>query len=167
MLDTVATVATVIGLPLTLAGLYFTWRQVRQATSIVQATQSAVTATQAQLRHNHLLVLLPQLPEIERDIERSVYLNNTELVIHHLSVWRRSASQMRGLLVSTGWTDEGLLVAIQESIAMAADAKLTLQSSTKPLATVTKRAQARISIVTNATGTLAGTLAGQAEVGSS
>ena len=63
---------SVIGLPLTLLGLFLTWQQARNASTAAQAAEKAVSRTERQIRASQILVLVPQLRSTVAELETAI-----------------------------------------------------------------------------------------------
>jgi hypothetical protein len=121
----------VIGFPLTLWGLWFTWAQAKQATSAAVATEKAVQETQQRLQANQLLVLIPQLRLIFSELGVAIEDNNRMLAKRQLDYWRGQASYLHGILSGAYPGEQELLTLLQQSIGIASSAGTSLLESNK------------------------------------
>jgi hypothetical protein len=117
---------TVVAIPVAAVGFALTIWQIVRTRRAVDAARAAVSDVQRTLARNHLLVLLPQLQRVEQDLEVAIGNSDIGLVGSYLGTWRWQAGQLRGLLQADATTNKRLLRAIQQSIALAATAKLDL-----------------------------------------
>jgi hypothetical protein len=106
--------------PLTLAGLYLTWRQAREASDAAKAAREAVQRTQEQIRAKQLMVLIPQLMWIASEIDSAIEVENMPLVRRYLHNWRLQAGNVNGLLLAADSSEVALATAVNNSVSMAA-----------------------------------------------
>lgn len=110
---------TVVGLPLTLLGLYLTWWQAKKATSAAAAARRAVSRTEQQLRVNQLLALVPQLRWTVEELDAAIQDKNSELVQGKLKAWRWQAQNIHGILSEASPSEKQILTLLQESVVLA------------------------------------------------
>lgn len=135
----------VIGLPLTLFGLWLSWRQARAAASSAEAARNAVYQTQRQLTSKYVQLLVPQLAWISNDLSAAIEEDNVRLVKYHLDNWRRHANNVHGLLSEDSDAEKSLRVIIMSSVSLARVARNGLARPAKqPLARRCVRAQEAI-----------------------
>ncbi len=120
--DWVGLAIAMVGMPLTLLGLWLTWKQARDAKDAAQAAQLAVKRTQSQLRANQLMVVVPQLRWIALELDAAIETGNIALTRRFLGNWRSQAGQVKGILSKAANTDPQLLTNIGQSISLAASA---------------------------------------------
>lgn len=110
----------VAAFPLTLAGLFFTWRQARKASNSAEAARQAVQSTQQQIRAKQLMVLIPQLLWIASEIDSAIEIENIPLVRRYLHNWRLQAGNVNGILLAADPNEIELATALNNSVSMAA-----------------------------------------------
>jgi hypothetical protein len=120
-----------VGLPLTLAGLYLTWRQARDASNTARATRNAVQRTQQQIRVQQLMVLIPQLMWTAAEIDSAIELDNFSLVRRYLNNWRRQAGNVHGILLAANPEELDTARDVNTSISMASIAEEILLKGSK------------------------------------
>jgi hypothetical protein len=111
---------TVGGFPLTLAGLYVTWHQAREASSAANAARRAVQRTQQQIRANQLMVLVPQLTWIANEVDWAIERENFDVVRRFLNSWRHHAGNVHGILMAQAPNESEILKVLMQSIGLAA-----------------------------------------------
>lgn len=111
---------TIAGFVLTLAGLYLTWRQARDATGAANAASRAVQRTQKQIRSNQLMVLIPQLTWIANEVDWAIERENFDVVRRFLNSWRQHAGNVHGILMAQAPNESEILKMLRHSIGMAA-----------------------------------------------
>ena len=136
-------------IPLQIVGFTIAIWQIRKTRKAADAAKEAVLGAELQIGSNLLLVILPQLTQIEGNLEWSISNANRNAVVHYLGSWRWQAGQVRGHLERHGEGDEAFLTLLQTSIATAADTKLELQD---PKADLMKRTRAALKSIAEVTG---------------
>jgi hypothetical protein len=142
----------VIGFPLTLLGLYFTWWQAKGASDTAKATQVAVLRTQSQLRANQLLVFVSQLRYVVSELDLAIAGDDPDKARAKLDEWRWSAGHIRGILIGADPGQEQISTQIQESIALASLASTSLlkgTNQTKTIFAVCSTARTAISVASD------------------
>lgn len=122
---------SVVGLLLTLAGLYLTWRQARNASKTATATRKAVLRTQQQIRVQQLMVLIPQLMWTAAEIDSAIEMEDFPLVRRYLNNWRRQAGNIHGILLAANPHELETAREVNASIGMASIAERILLKSSK------------------------------------
>ncbi|MFF2605822.1 hypothetical protein [Arthrobacter koreensis] len=138
-------------IPLQIAGFAIAYWQIAKAKNAATAAKEAAARTEKQIGANLLLVVLPELNQIETNLEWAVGQADRNATIHYLASWRWQAGQLRGHLMRQGGVDDKLLTQIQQSIATAADTKLALSDTS---ADVAKRCRAALKSIAHVTGTV-------------
>jgi hypothetical protein len=110
----------IVGFVLTLAGLYVTWRQAREATSAASAASRAAQRTQEQIRTKQLMVLVPQLTWIANEVDWAIEREGFDVVRRFLNSWRHQAGNVHGILMTQAPNEGDILKALMASISMAA-----------------------------------------------
>jgi hypothetical protein len=117
---------TVITGPLALLGIGLAWLQLRRTADATEATKEAVERTARGLALYQLLGLLPQLHQHESDLDAAVEAKDGRRAVEVLNQWRRTGTEVRGLLDSRTDTEEELITMLQESFTEAYQAKSRL-----------------------------------------
>ena len=123
----------VVGFPLTLVGLYLTWRQARDATASAEAAKRAVQSTQQQIRAKQLMVLIPQLMWIASEIDSAIERGQLPIVRRYLNNWRMQAGNVNGILLAANPDEFTLATALNNSVSMAATTERHLMSRIKDI----------------------------------
>jgi len=134
----------VTGFALTLLGLFVTWRQAKSAADSAEAARQAVTRTEAQIRSNQLLVLIPQLRWVAAELDAAIDGNESIWTRRYLDSWRWHASNIRGLLSVADSEQKKILRALQDSVSQAANAGDQLRSGKAPVSDATRLARTHI-----------------------
>ncbi|KQR06433.1 hypothetical protein ASF74_03425 [Arthrobacter sp. Leaf145] len=142
-----------LAVPLQLVGFGIAYWQIFKTRSVAVAARDAAKRTEEQIGGNLLLLILPQLVQIETNLEWSVSRIDRHAAMHYLGSWRWQAGQLSGHLARQDDSQE-MLALIQASIAMAADTKLALQDEKSDVARRCKSAQKTIAAVTGKLGEL-------------
>ena len=133
-------------------GFGFAFWQLSKTKTAALAAERAALGAENQIGSNLLLVVLPQLTQIETHLEWAVSRGDRDAVIHYLGAWRWQAGQVRGHLLRRDDPALDFITKIQSSIATAADTKLLLQDVTTDVVKRSKSAQKSISAVTGMVG---------------
>lgn len=148
--------ADVSSVPGLLVGFAITIYQVKRTRRTAEAAAAAAKAAQAAISRSNVLALIPQLERIEEDIAEAIRNTDNDNVSFSLLAWRRKASQVRGLLEVAGLTERRHLVAIQDSITLAMEARTELLGSgSSDMFDPAKAALRAISRVTDELGAMA------------
>jgi hypothetical protein len=110
---------SVTGLPLALIGLYFTWRQARNAANSAEAVQKAVTTTERKIRSKQLMVLIPQLRWTVAELENAIASKNHEAARRQLDSWCSQVANMQGILTASDPEEVGIRRVLQKSVGLA------------------------------------------------
>jgi hypothetical protein len=121
----------VAGFTLTLAGLYLTWLQARQASNSANAARRAVQRTQQQIRANQLMVLIPQLMWTASEIDSAIEIEDFPLVRRYLNNWRRQAGNVHGILLAADPDEVEIATELNISVSMAAITERALMTRPK------------------------------------
>jgi hypothetical protein len=149
---------TIVTGPLALVGIWLAWLQLRRTADATEATKEAVEKTARGLAIYQLLALIPQVQQQEADLDVAVKLGDESRALEVLNHYRRTATEIRGLLDSRPTDDDGLLDLMQESFTDAFQAKRRLMAGTSDLAGATLDVSQSIAEVSVRIGTLAGQL---------
>ena len=139
-------------IPLQVLGFGLAFWQIGKTRKAANAAKTAALGAQSQIASNLLLVVLPQLNQIESNLEWAIGNSNRTAVVHYLGSWRWQAGQVRGHLERQGQEDEDFLALLQSSIATAADTKLAIQNPATDLTKHTRAALRSIAAVTGLVG---------------
>lgn len=142
-----------VAIPLQLIGFGIAYWQIVKTRNVAAAARDSAKRTEEQIGSNLLLIVLPQLVQIETNLEWSVSRSDRHSAIHYLGSWRWQAGQLRGYLARQQESAE-ILDLIQNSIAIAADTKLALQDQNADVPKRCKSAQKTIASVTGKLGEL-------------
>jgi hypothetical protein len=120
--DWLSVFGILIGLPLTLVGLYYAWKQAKDAKEVAQATQDAIRHTERQIQERQLLLLIPQLRMISSHLDEAITTGSAQLARQHLETWRANVTHVRGILGSADSDRQDLQREMQHSVALASAA---------------------------------------------
>ena len=134
---------SVVGLPLALIGLYLAAIQLRKTTQAANAARDAVREAERHLADNHLLLLIPRLVQVARDLQSSVERNQREPARTCLTDWREAAVQVRTLVERQGGYGP-LIERIDKAVALVASAEDGLHEEGRDAANATRHVRDRI-----------------------
>lgn len=134
------------------------WQLYKTKSAALAAKESAEQA-RSRVRQINLVSLLPQLHQIESEIQRAVRSGSEEILIYWLSAWRWQASETRSYLDEKRVPEKRLMRELQASIAAAADVHVFLarEGGGDGLADVTAILHRSIAKVTGQLGGLSAT----------
>lgn len=115
-----------LGDALSIAGLAVAIYQIFRTGRIVTATHRSVERTAQQLGVYTLLLLVPELSLIEHQLDAAAMQDNRDEVKRLLREWQTRASELRGLLRTEPVAAEDLASLVQDSIALATQAKVSV-----------------------------------------
>ncbi|MCI4657555.1 hypothetical protein [Cryobacterium zhongshanensis] len=141
-------------IPLAIVGFLIALQQISKTRDAAEAAKDAAEAATKHIGSNLLLVVLPQLVQIETNLEWAVGRGDRNAAIHYLGAWRWQAGQVRGHLMTKKSPHAEFLAQLQTSIAIAADTKLALQDPAADIPRRTKSVQKMIALVTGMVGEL-------------
>ena len=150
-------ISTIAGIPLALIGFAVTiWQLVKTRGAAVAARLAAEKATK-NINRTTLLMLVPQLMNVEGELDEAVRRGNLDLTLISLRTWRSQATQVRGLLDLVAPGDNvKVLRAIQSSVSAAVSVKSRLtEVPNEDLGIITRQARKTIAAVTSELGALA------------
>jgi len=151
----------VSGLILTVIGFLFTFEQLRRTKRVAKATQDTVYRATDRVRYNQLLVLLPQLQNLEPELDNAVTDDNGSMAARTLVRWNQLGSQVEGIL-STMPGYEDLASNLKIACDAAATAKGQLVDEVGLVKDVTREVRTSISNQLVALGGVLGSIATQA-----
>jgi hypothetical protein len=143
--------ATVVGFPVAIVAAVFAGLQLRVASQQSKAaetaplaSQRAVERTERHLADNHLLLWVPKLEQVARNLEAAARSDRRDATMVHLTEWRETATHVRTLVERDGDRPE-LIAKLQTAVAMILSAKddLVADSST-PAAEATRHVRTAI-----------------------
>ncbi|MEA2580713.1 MAG: hypothetical protein QOE83_1605 [Actinomycetota bacterium] len=130
----------------------------KTAVDIGRETQAAVDRATRHIAANQLLLTLPALLALARDLDAAISDKDLSKARLALVSWHTEASQVRGLLKGMDWGDEQLLKKLANSTKVAAATKGALLSGSIDLVKDTESARTAIEGVCERMGELAGRL---------
>lgn len=95
------------GLPVTVVGFWLAIAQLRKTTNAAIATKNAVESANKRMLYNHLLVLLPQLRNLEADLDGAISIADRVGAIKALVAFSHAANQIASLLETEPETSLG------------------------------------------------------------
>jgi hypothetical protein len=114
---------SIIGLFITVVGFALTiWQLVRTANASEESVK-AIKRTEQRMALNHLLVLLPQLQNIENDLDHAIEVNDRNWAIRTLVTCKNVASEVAALLEDQDSVDQQVVAALVSTSKIAATAK--------------------------------------------
>jgi hypothetical protein len=135
---------SVIGFAITLAGLWFTWKQARDARGAAEAASEAVDQVLEKVKENQISSQIGQLRWIVTSLDDAIKGDEASVARLLLSNWRHAIGQVGGMLRDDPMIDESVLVRIQESVGLAASANSALVRGGRTVARSCE--QARVAI---------------------
>lgn len=148
----------IASLAVALAGFPLAIWQIRKSVKASEAARTAVEATSSRHVSNQLLILVPELLLIDRDLGEAIENNERSDVLRLLVQWRHRASQVRGILIGVDRITPNVISQLANSAALATMAKQSLQNSSTSIVKATKRASAAISSACNEISAISGEL---------
>lgn len=161
-MDTFQDWLALIGFVLTIVGFGLTFWQLRRTKRVAEATQETVYKATDRVRYNQLLVLLPQLQNLEPELDTAVREDDSRVAARTLVRWNQLASQVRGILSTMGVEYEETALDLTKSCEAAASAKGDLVDETGLVKDVTKEARALMASLSTALGGILGSISTQA-----
>lgn len=117
------------GLVATVVGLYFAIGQIREAKRSADRARDAVEAAERRMALNHLLVVLPQVRILERDLDRAIEDGDRLAAMRALGTYSHVASEVSGLLREQGIVGHETIERLRQSAIAAGEAKRRLLDS--------------------------------------
>jgi hypothetical protein len=159
--------AGVVGTILTVIALGVAINQFRKTASIAQAAQAAVERAERQLASNRLLLVVPQLENLQLELEQAIETNSRSQARKVLLIWRREVSQLIGLLSARADLDQELIRSLNVFEEMATQALDNLQGNSRSVLTATKGLKHAIPEASSRLNRLVGQLSSSSEQESS
>jgi hypothetical protein len=127
---------TVVGFPLAISAFAVGWQQLREAKRqsvaaavAAQAAKTAIERTERHLADNHLLILVPELQLLRRDLDDAILGGRQQETIRYLGDWLSVASDVQAILQRRGASaPQQLIDDLQRSAKLTGDAKDNLIS---------------------------------------
>jgi hypothetical protein len=155
-ISVVGAILTFLGVVVAGQGIRLTYAQAKEAVTAAEATQKAVARVTKHLASNQLLLLLPQLLQIQEQLDGTT-VGNQDVEARALLVrWHHLASESIGLLTGMGWEDQDFLDRVKKSVALASKAKRVLLRGNKTVIEATEQVRAAMEDVCGEISTLAG-----------
>lgn len=142
-------ILSLIGLIVTVCGFAITiWQLVRTANASV-ATKKAIVIANQRMLLNHLLVLLPQLSNLEADLDTAILADDRPSATRALVQFSHAANQVAALLEANDLESEVDLVGeLRKSAQNASTNKSVIVGGvTRPLTSVLKTVSSEIGAV--------------------
>lgn len=162
-LGVVGTGLGVIGLIAAFVGLKWTYDQARdakdaakEAQTAAEAASAAVDRTQAQLRANLQLVLVPGLQRVSQELDDAIQRKSHSEARAALDRWRFQAGHVRGLLRREVPEPRQVIGLLGESVLLSSVASEELLAQAKPVLECCKEARRKIASACDAMTQLAG-----------
>jgi hypothetical protein len=144
--------------PLAVVGIALAWSQLRRTANAAEATQTAVERTARGMALYQLLILIPEMQQYEAALDAAVHAPDENRAIEILSSWRKTGTEVHGLLDSRPRKNPQLAVLLQESFVDAYTAKSDLLAGTSDLLHATAKVRETVGKVTVLLGLLSGQL---------
>jgi hypothetical protein len=151
-----------VGFILTILGFGLTFWQLYRTKRVAEATQDTVYRATDRVRYNQLLVLLPQLQNLEPELDNAVREDDGRIAARTLVRWNQLASQVEGILSTMGDEYVELAQNLKEACESAATAKGELVDEISLVKDVTRDVRKSISSLLVALGGILGSIATQA-----
>jgi hypothetical protein len=101
------------------------------ARDAAEAARASIQRTESHLADNHLLIYIPRLEQIVRELEIAVRSADVERTIAQLNEWRATAAQVRKLAEKQGGHDD-LVQKLQKAAGLVGAAKGDLVGRRRP-----------------------------------
>ena len=118
--------SAIASLPLALVGFGITIWQLLKTRTAAESAHAAAIKAMAQVSRMTLIGLLPQLRQIDDEMDRAIKEKATEPLRFWISQWKFQASQVRGHLAEHDREEAKLMRAIQASLSAASDLRQAL-----------------------------------------
>ncbi len=142
-----------LGLIVGVVAVIIAIRQNRKSASATEAAEEAGREAMAKMRNGFLLILIPQLGRIESGLDSAVRSSSHSLIADHLLEWPYYAGQLRGLLDDDEKSTK-IKISIQDSIALAARARVYMSTEEINLTLTMQEMQSAVAAVTAELGEL-------------
>lgn len=150
------------GFLLTIVGFGLTFWQLWRTKRVAEATQDTVYRATDRVRYNQLLVLLPQLQNLEPELDAAVREDDDRIAARTLVRWNQLASQVQGILSTMGPEYATSAEELMKACEAAASAKGELVDEGGLVKDVTRDVRTSISTLSVALGGILGSIATQA-----
>jgi hypothetical protein len=125
---------TIIGFPLGIGALGIAIWQAAAAKSKAELARRAVERTEQRLADNHMLILVPRLEQVARDLDAAADEGNRERALQLIADWRGTAGRVRRLVERRNGGGTEFLKQLQLASARATPAKDALtEGNVNPL----------------------------------
>ena len=155
-------VLTILGFFVTVAGFAFTLLQLKRTKSIAIATRDTVLAATDRVRYNQLLVLLPQLQNLEPELDAAMREDDPRVAERTLVRWNQLASQTQGIVIRMGEGYIDLAEALAKSCEEAVRAKGDLVEEAGTVKDLTRGIRGQVAALSVSLGSVLGSLATEA-----
>lgn len=134
-----------LGLAVSVAGFSIAIVQIRKTRSAAEAARAAVISTERRYASNTLLIVLPQLLQIDEDLGAALEAGRRTDVRALLTQWRHTAGHARGVASQSSRQELlSLATVFQRSISRAMTAERALADDSTDLHAATARVRAAI-----------------------
>lgn len=157
--DVANTVGTWLGVAISIGGFSIAIWQIRRTQGAVEAARRAILDTQQRLTVNQLLVLLPQLAQLEMELEEAAASGDLARLRRNNVRWRQVAAEADGLLGASQTAPE-LSAALRSTIRLTASAKPPRVRDGRDLTETTEQLRGAVSKATALAAELLGRLKG-------
>ncbi|MGH2607640.1 MAG: hypothetical protein ACRDHF_01010 [Tepidiformaceae bacterium] len=152
-------VGTWLGLGVSVGGFAIAIVEIRRTRSAAESARAAVVETEARVARNTLLVVVPQLLQLEVDLGSALAASRYEDAATVLVRWRHLAAQVMGLLARANAANAELLSdQLTVAIPLAASAERSLLQRRRPGAFAVREARRSIGDAAAAAGAVMGAL---------
>jgi chemotaxis protein histidine kinase CheA len=126
-------VLSFVGLAVTAVGFILAIKQLRKTATAAEAATAAISGANAQMVHNHLLILLPQIQTLEADLDAAIIAGEKEDAARALVSFSHAANQIAALLTSNTRpsTDASLEQELRSTAKKASELKAAIVKGSK------------------------------------
>ena len=151
----------VIGLIVTFVGFWIAIVQIRKTKSAAEAAARAAKVGSVRIRYNQLLMVVPQMQNLELEIDSAIQQSDSYAVERALLRWRQLAASSHGILGQMGESYKEIVEGIEKTrgTAITVKGRLSAPDATKPVATVTLGVRKEISTMNDRLASIVGYLA--------
>jgi hypothetical protein len=149
-------ITTIASIPFALIGFAITWWQLVKTRDAANAAKAAALRATAQFSRMTLVSALPQLRQIDDEMDCAIREQSAEALRFWISRWKWEASDTRGHLSETIKEEARIMRAIQSSLTAASDLGRAMHATAPDqLAAVTDDLMRSVDKITAELGTLA------------
>lgn len=161
VLDWVNFWLAVLGIVLTVVGFAVAIQQIRKTKKAAEAAAAAVTVGTVRIRYNQLLILAPQMQNLEGELDNAVKQEDAYAAERVLLRWRQLATTAHGVLGQMGEGYGALVedITTTRGLAIATKGKLSESRGSRSVSSLVATVRKDMSRVNDDLGSMVGRLA--------